>query len=75
LREEQALGFLEKERRREEDFEPDFVHMIGQRPRDYGGVDEKLRRIKDHGVFLQFGGETKTCGGLLSSIKEYNDPT
>ena len=37
-------------------------------------VDEKLRRIKDHRVFLQIGGE-KTCWGAALMRKEYNDPT
>ena len=69
LREERVLGFLGKERRREEDLEPDFVHMIGQRPRDYVGVGENLRRIKDHGVFLQFGGEKKKLVGGCSHNK------
>lgn len=42
--------------------EQDFVRMIGQRPLDYSVVDEKLRRIKDHSVFLQIWGEKKLVG-------------
>jgi len=38
LREERVLDFPEKESKREEDLEPDFVHMIGQKPRDCGGL-------------------------------------
>ena len=66
LRRDRAWGVRQKGKRQETDNEPDFVHMIGQRPRDYAGVGEKLRRIKDHGVFLQVGGEKKIRGGLLS---------
>ncbi len=68
------MGFRQKGRKEEEDNEPDFVHMIGQRPRDYVVVVQKLRRIKDHGVFLQIGGEKKLVGIALIR-KEYNDPT
>ena len=38
LRGDRVWGFRQKGKRQEADNEPDFVHMIGQRPRDYGGL-------------------------------------